>query len=318
MKKTLSKILLVLNLFSIVNVCPNSLELMPAKNYDDALTPDFFRYIKQTFNIVTFIETGTCSGESVKFASPIFSDIHSVELSDHLFKRCENMFKNQSHIHIYHGDSAATLPQMVKGSQGKILFFLDAHWSSGDTARGEENTPIKNELRAIKQSNVSNAVIIVDDMRFFSKYNTYPSHRDQSGYPTLNETIALLKDINPHYQIVIYGDVLIAFDDDSVEISPAIKIMTQSRLEEENQTVNNNVELGLKDINSVDKEFMLNLYKRFCRSDKCILGPYILWKSIIDFYSSNRTEAYKSLNLLKKINYQSSKIESLTNALKTS
>jgi hypothetical protein len=55
------------------------------------------------------------------------------------------------------------------------LFWLDGHYSSGPTAKGELDTPIRKELDLIFHHPLKNHVILIDDARLFIGANDYPS-----------------------------------------------------------------------------------------------------------------------------------------------
>jgi len=56
------------------------------------------------------------------------------------------------------------------------LFWLDAHWSGGSTAKGELETPIMQEIECILAHPLSaRHVLLIDDARCFVGQNDYPS-----------------------------------------------------------------------------------------------------------------------------------------------
>jgi len=55
------------------------------------------------------------------------------------------------------------------------LFWLDGHYSGGNTAKGEKETPIMEELRQICAHPVKNHLILIDDAREFTGQNDYPT-----------------------------------------------------------------------------------------------------------------------------------------------
>lgn len=57
----------------------------------------------------------------------------------------------------------------------RCLFWLDAHYSRGDTARGEEETPILKELELIGAHPVRGHLLLIDDARCFGVDEGYPS-----------------------------------------------------------------------------------------------------------------------------------------------
>lgn len=196
---------------------------------DGCLTLSFMSKIKELFKATIFVETGTFLGETTLQASSIFEDVYSVELSPTLYQNCANLFKSTNNIHLHEGDSALFLEKILPSLKGITVFWLDAHFSNGPTAYGAKETPIIEELIAIKNSQIRNGIIMIDDMRYFFKNNLY------SDWPSFTKTCELILDINPHYKIALFGDVLIAFPQSAnITVSPLIWACTLSRLYDEN------------------------------------------------------------------------------------
>lgn len=59
-------------------------------------------------------------------------------------------------------------------TKGPVLFWLDGHYSGGDTACGVEDCPIVRELRIIAARNEPGDVILIDDARLFGWRKSYP------------------------------------------------------------------------------------------------------------------------------------------------
>lgn len=120
------------------------------------------------------VETGTFRGTMVSAVKNKFSIIHSIELDVNLFEEAQEKFKIFEHIKIHQGDSAAVLPEILKNIKEPVVFWLDAHYSGGITARGSSSTPIEEELLTILSRPYKDAVII-DDARDFNGTNDYPT-----------------------------------------------------------------------------------------------------------------------------------------------
>ena len=114
-----------------------------------------------------FIETGTYLGDGVQSALDAgFAKVVSIELSfGQFFERAVNRFKNDSRVLIVQGDSADILFDVIKGIDTQMTFWLDGHWSGGDTAYGKFNSPLLSEIEQIGKHSIKNHIIIVDDMR---------------------------------------------------------------------------------------------------------------------------------------------------------
>lgn len=223
-------------LFSIQpQLYSKTITLRSVKDGLGSMSPDFIKFIQKIFNTNILVETGTCAGGTVRNAAPYFDSIHTIELAPLYYEEAQKKFKQYSTIHCYLGDSAKVLPVILPTIKGKILFWLDGHYSGGPSAKGESNTPILKELLAIKESGIKDAVILVDDMRIFSYHNIPNLDETQSGYPTVQELFRAIKDINPDYVTVIYGDTALAFlSTEGIDVSPVIKACTLYKLGFEN------------------------------------------------------------------------------------
>lgn len=128
-------------------------------------------------NLHVLVETGTYYGKMIRALAPRFSAIHSIELSPHLARVARNEFAKYPHVQIVEGDSAECLPRLLSGLEQPALFWLDAHYCSGESARGASDTPISAEIEAILRSAPRGSVLLVDDARDFIGKNGYPELR---------------------------------------------------------------------------------------------------------------------------------------------
>jgi hypothetical protein len=143
------------------------------------------------------VETGTYYGEMVHAMTYAFRRIHSIELSASLCRRAQERFGAHEHIEIICGDSAQILPYVLQRLAEPALFWLDGHYSGGETARGQQDTPIVTELEWILASPKSLHVIVIDDARCFG---TDP------GYPTLDELRQQVVARRPDLDFEVSGD----------------------------------------------------------------------------------------------------------------
>jgi hypothetical protein len=104
-----------------------------------------------------------------------FKNIYSIELSPQLYGFCRHRFSRLKHITILNGDSAECLPKILPNINERCIFWLDAHYSAGPTARGNIDTPIVKELESIASHRIKNHVILIDDADAFDGKGQYPS-----------------------------------------------------------------------------------------------------------------------------------------------
>jgi hypothetical protein len=143
------------------------------------LKGDLLMELASKYKLDILVETGTYLGDMVAALISSFKHIYSVELDHELTVNARRRFVNQPHVTIMEGDSAKVLPNLLQQLSGNTLFWLDGHYSGGVTAKGETETPITLELKAILSSNIPNFVIAIDDANLFNGFT-----RD---YPTIDE-----------------------------------------------------------------------------------------------------------------------------------
>ena len=119
-----------------------------------------------------FIESGTYLGETIIELQPYFNILHTVELSEKYFDMFNNIKNdnNLDNIFNYKGETSDILPDIFKSidKKNKCIFWLDGHFSSGDTAKGKKDCPLIEECQIIDQLYSSDEMIIlIDDIRLF-------------------------------------------------------------------------------------------------------------------------------------------------------
>jgi len=117
----------------------------------------------------TFIETGTYYGRTAKWAASHFEQVHTIELSELLYNQTKNELISMR-IVPHCGDSRSILPKLINGG---IVFWLDGHYSGGETAGEEDPCPLLNELDVILHR--SHDDIIINDARLYGVEKGYPS-----------------------------------------------------------------------------------------------------------------------------------------------
>jgi len=154
-----------------------------------------------------FVETGTLCGGTIFAMEPLFDILYTIELSERYYNGTKNSYKGDRPLNIENGHpcgvpfsrfygppTSETLKTgtlvpvfnvqwskitFLLGDSGKVLgelaptltqptiFFLDGHWSSGDTGRGEKDCPLVEEITHIATAFKHKGIIIVDDFRLF-------------------------------------------------------------------------------------------------------------------------------------------------------
>lgn len=181
-----------------VRACVYAAKLRLTGGGGDPKKQEVVRSYLRTYGISCFIETGTFVGDMVEAIRPLARQAYSIELQDHFYQVCRMRFLFRRNVQILKGDSGKILPTILENVRGPALFWLDGHYSGGDTAKGDLETPIMEELRAIRDHGINTHVILIDDVRHFG----------QGDYPKIETLCELLKSINNAYQIEIKDDIL--------------------------------------------------------------------------------------------------------------
>lgn len=122
---------------------------------------------KKNTDFDILIETGSYIGETINNIKNLFKKVISIEITDKYYNFCKKKFINDKNVEIIKGDSINLLPIVIdKNNKKNMLFFLDGHYSSGDTGIGKVEVPLFEELMVIK-NNTKNSLVIIDDADLF-------------------------------------------------------------------------------------------------------------------------------------------------------
>lgn len=126
-----------------------------------------------------FVETGTYKGETSRLASRFFKTVHTIEIVPKLFQEAKMASFQEGITNIVHhyGDSVKILEDIPVES---TVYFLDAHQSGWDTSNNGKNVPLFDELAVILRKNPGKKIIIIDDVRLFSRYQDWAGISVQS------------------------------------------------------------------------------------------------------------------------------------------
>lgn len=164
--------------------------------------------LQKRFKIENFIETGTYLGLSAEWASKFFKIVHSIEASEHYFQNAQIRLKNSKNIYLHYGRSQEVLPKIITKVEGAILFWLDAHWSAGDTFKDQIECPLLDEIHQINSLNNNNNFIFIDDAHMF--LSPPPLPHNPKDWPTIDKVIFGIQAPNKNFFISVYHDVIVA------------------------------------------------------------------------------------------------------------
>jgi len=205
MSRTIKNMIKSTLLYDVIRPIKWKIELWSwQKNGKPILLPSLMkqRIVKEyakKFSIHTLVETGTYLGDMVHACKNTFSKIVSIEFEKTLCERAKKKFSRLAHIQIIQGNSAEVLPNILTNIKQPCLFWLDAHYSGGITAKGNLDSPIRKELRCILDQPIEDYVILIDDARKFV---------DQNGYPTIEKVKDLILKSHPDWVFEVKDDII--------------------------------------------------------------------------------------------------------------
>lgn len=113
-----------------------------------------------------FIETGSYLGETIFEAEPYFKELHTIEIKKEFYDNLTKRYKGDK-IHFHLGDSSIILKEVLKNLNNNVIFFLDGHWSEGNTGKGAKHVPLYEEIQTIVDDFKYECILIIDDYRLF-------------------------------------------------------------------------------------------------------------------------------------------------------
>lgn len=165
----------------------------------NCLKYDCIRQYARRFATPILVETGTWKGDAIFALRHDFREIHSIELAPEIHAEAKKTLAHWPHIHLHFGDSGRELPRVVRGLTDSTLFWLDGHWCAANSARGEKDSPIVEELDFLLRRPVGQNVVLVDDARCFT---------GQDGYPTVEEVRAMVAAHRPAATFEVADDII--------------------------------------------------------------------------------------------------------------
>ena len=147
-------------------------------------TPQFIKnsiFLEYSNKESVWIETGTYRGTSTRFLAQNNKFIHTIEAEKGYYSQTKTRLTNEGikNIGFNLGTSESSLEEVIQNIDNDTLcIWLDAHYSGEGTYKGDQDTPIVNELKVIEKyiSKFKKINILIDDIREFDNSNPeYPN-----------------------------------------------------------------------------------------------------------------------------------------------
>lgn len=179
------------------------------------------KWLRTTMGLNTVVESGTYQGDTALSLSKSFCTVYTIEKSEMMFEAAKKKLSSIANIHQLQGDTREHLSRIV-AENDNILFWIDAHWSGGDTYGEQDECPLLEELSIVFNSSLKNFAILVDDARLFLAPPPLP--HNLHNWPTIREIAAVIPAM---CDMVIHDDVIYVAPK-SVEMPEYMQLITTS------------------------------------------------------------------------------------------
>jgi hypothetical protein len=159
-----------------------------------------------SFGVRDFVETGTFEGRTAAWAAQHFDRVVTIENSKSIYERTSARHAALRNVRFLFGNSRDVLGGVVADLAAPAVFWLDGHWSGGETYGDGDECPVLDEIRAVDASPHEHFVLI-DDARLFASPPPRPHSAD--AWPSIDAVIGTLKAGRPDGYVVLVDDVVV-------------------------------------------------------------------------------------------------------------
>jgi predicted O-methyltransferase YrrM len=157
-----------------------------------------------------FIESGTALGHTTMLAVKNgFDKIYTIELSEKYYELAKIKFEKYPQVVCLLGNSKDKISEILNEIKEPALFWLDAHFCGGDSAKADKLVPLYEELETISKHYIKDHTIMIDDVRLMGDVN-----EPMNGWKGISklETEEKCRLINNSYSIYYESDILSSDD----------------------------------------------------------------------------------------------------------
>lgn len=122
----------------------------------------------------TWIETGTYLAETTLAMADLAPRVISIEPKQEFVDTARAALAQYPHVEIIQGLSEDVLPSVLSSlDASSVTFWLDGHWSAGNTFLGPKPCPLVDEMRILESPvpKFQSVCIAIDDVRCFGQVN---------------------------------------------------------------------------------------------------------------------------------------------------
>jgi len=274
-----------------------SLEIKRIKALGMPIGSIFFRELQTIFNFEICIITGTACEHLSNETAKLFKQVYVIESASDLYQmKSMKEISNVHNVHICH--SAYILKKILEENfNKKIFFWLDTHENAHVTFKSKTQTPIVEELKVIRESNIKDAVILINHLKYFQPVlnDGFEAQTDRK-YPDFNQVVS---EINKGYHLAVIGDMALVYPQHSqIHLSSGVQACTIDRLYNgKNFDVNTIIQADniiAYHLNDIEKRSIMILADDYISiEDQTVGGHYFYWRGLIYFGDKRYNEATK-------------------------
>jgi hypothetical protein len=165
--------------------------------------------VRVEFDLDVFIEGGTYYGSTALWASDHFDKVVTVELSPALHEIAKAKI-NRQNILFLQGDTREVFKSISPSLVCRAIFWLDSHWSGGETAGEDSECPLLDELSILLDHDCIQ-LMLIDDARLFLAPPPPPHKEDH--WPNIASIVQAVYKKNASLFLFIVDDVIIVGQD---------------------------------------------------------------------------------------------------------
>ena len=182
--------------------------------YKFGVPQDLVAKLKAFAGINVFVETGTFTGGTSRWAAELFETVYTIEINPELRAKAMDLSKDYDNIHFLLGNSKEVLPENLTNFGDKAIFWLDGHYSGGITGGESDQCPVMEELKCLTK--VKEPYILIDDARCF--LGRPPKPLNSEDWPQIDEVFKFLDENFPTHRFTIHDDVIICVPEEAWEV----------------------------------------------------------------------------------------------------
>jgi len=140
---------------------------MPSLKYNEIveITSNFTQF---DLTNMSFYESGTYYATTTLQMQPYFKKIFTIEVSLNIFENTHKHLSQYNNITHINGATEDIIKDIIiNNPKEEFIFFLDGHYSSGDTGSSNIEVPLLEELTQINTYYKKKGIIIIDDYNLF-------------------------------------------------------------------------------------------------------------------------------------------------------